>query len=371
MKNQEKYDGVILIVDDDPMNLSLLIDYLSLLGFDVLSAQDGQDAIQQATERQPDIILLDILMPGINGFDVCIRLKENALTQNIPIIFMTALSGTEDMVRGFDVGGVDYITKPFQQQEVAVRINRHISLQRHHRQLDELNTRKDAFFSIIAHDMRNALVPMIGLSNLLSEDYFDSKTVQSIAKKMDGYVHHAHQLLENLLYWASLRIEKIHVQPERINLHRILLEVRSLLRGHARQKKIMLTDLISPDIFVFADATMIAIVLRNLIMNGLKFTPSDGNVTITATILENDIEISINDTGVGISEEDRSRLFKIEQKFSTADTEGETGSGLGLILCKELVEKNSGSITIDTEVGKGTTCTFTLPKSEPQRHEDA
>lgn len=362
MSSEKKPKMSILVVDDQPTNLSLLFEYLDKMGFRVFVAQSGTNALEQVEYERPDIILLDVLMPGINGFETCERLKKNENTKDIPVIFMTALSRTEDIIRGFEVGGVDYITKPFQQEELLARIHTHLTLQRQRKELYELDAMKDRFFSIIAHDMRNALVPMIGLSDLLTDEYFDKHHVQGVARKMDEYIKNAHRLLENLLYWASLRSNKVHFQPVTIDLHHVLLEIRSLLRGHAREKQIDFLDSIEPETYIYADQEMTNMIFRNLITNGLKFTPHGGSVTVSASIQETYVEISVADTGVGIAEEHLPKLFKIDQKFHTTGTDGETGSGLGLILCKELVEKNGGEITVESNVGKGTTCRFTLPR---------
>ena len=368
MQRKDIQNASILVVDDNPMNLSLLFEYLGRMGFEVSIAQTGENALTQAVEKSPDIILLDILMPDLDGFEICRRLKKNEETQDIPVIFMTALSDTEDTVRGFEVGGVDYITKPFKREEVLARIHTHLTLQRQRRELYELNAVKDTFFSIAAHDMRNALVPMIGLSNLLSDENFDCDNVQDIARKMDEYVQKAHRMLENLLYWGSLQTKKIEFQPENIDLHNILLEVRGLLRGYARKKQVTLSDFIEPGTFVCADRKMTIMIFRNLIMNGIKFTPTGGTVTVSAQKNDANTEVSITDTGIGIAAKHQKKLFKIDQKFSTVGTDGETGSGLGLILCKELLERNNGDISIVSEEKKGTICTFTLPAPIVQKN---
>ncbi|MBD3309052.1 response regulator, partial [candidate division KSB3 bacterium] len=322
--------------------------------FRVLIAQSGQSAIEQIAYDRPDIILLDILMPEMNGFETCRRLKQEETTQDIPVIFMTALSEPEHVVRGFEVGGVDYITKPFQQEEVLARIMTHLTLRRQQRELY-------AFFSIIAHDMHHAIVPMIGLSNLLSDDRFNGQNIPQVAQKMDSYVKQAHQLLENLVYWAGLHTHKIDMHREVFDLHNILLEIRGMLRAQARQKQIDLLDLVEPNTWVYADPKMTSTILRNLLTNSLKFTPHEGKLTISATKQGHYIESCVRDTGVGMSEDQLQKLFRIDQKFSTLGTDGESGSGLGLILCKELIEKQEGTIRIESTVDKGTQVIFTLP----------
>lgn len=359
----EKIQGTtILVVDDDPQNLSLLFKYLTNMGLNVLSSQSGEHALTVARTEELDLILLDVLMPGLDGFETCRRLKHDPVTRNIPVIFITALDDPQSKVNGFEAGGVDYITKPFQQQEVLVRLAIHLNLESQRKELARLNREKDSFFYLIAHDMRNALVPMIGLSALLSDEYGNVEDVHAVAKKMDGYVKHAHRVLENLLQWSSVQIDKVSFQPERFDVQHVLLELRGLLRSYARLKAIDFEDAVPDGSFVFADQEMVRIVLRNLIMNGIYFTPHGGKLFFAARTLGDDLEIELRDTGVGITQENMQKLFKIDQKFSTVGTASEHGSGLGLILCKELLKKNRGDIRIESQLGQGTRVIVSLPK---------
>ena len=357
-------DATILVVDDNQELVSLLLKYLGEKGLKVLFSHDGEHALKIARTEHLDLILLDVLMPGPDGFEICRRFKRDPLTCHIPIVFMTALNDLQSKINGFEAGGVDYITKPFQQQEILIRIAIHLNLEFQRKELTRLNKEKDAFFSLIAHDMRNAMVPMIGLSDLLSDRYGNVENVRMVAKKMDEYVQHANRLLENLLYWSSLQINKVNFQPKRFDLQHILLELRSLLRGYARKKKIEFKDFVPADSFVFADQDMVRIVLRNVILNGIYFTPHGGELSFSARELEAHLEIGVHDSGVGIPEGNMRKLFRIDQKFSTVGTAGEHGSGLGLILCQELLKKNGGHIRVESQVGQGTTVFLTLPKKE-------
>lgn len=364
MQNIQQKQISILIVDDNPTNLSFLCDYLDRMGFNVLVGENGYEALTLAEEHLPDIILLDILMPGMDGFETCLRLKELEATEAIPVIFMTALSGIDDIVRGFEIGGVDYITKPFQQREVLARIHTHLTIQRQRSMLLELNLMKNTFFSTIGQDMRHALLPLIGLSNLLSDDQYDCDKAPEVAKKIDDYVQHAYRVLENLLFWGKLKFDNVKFQPENIDMYNILLEIRGLLRAHAHQKRITFSDTVEKQTYVYADQKMTGFILRNLISNGIKFTPEGGNIAISDRSLESgEMQIIIADTGIGIPKPNLAKLFKIDQKFSTPGTHGETGSGLGLLLCKVLAEKQGGDLRIQSQKGRGTTCIVTLPKS--------
>lgn len=366
MNNEEKQEARILIVDDNPTNLLVLFDYLNKMGFKVFVAQNGTNALEDVAANPPDLILLDVLMPGIDGFETCRCLKKDEALKDIPVIFMTALSGKEDMVKGFQVGGVDYITKPFQREEVVARIHTHLTLQRQRKALAELNAMKDRFFSIIAHDMRTALVPLIGLSDLLSQEMAKKSRIRTVASKMDGYVKHAYRLLENLLSWTSLQIGATEFHPNMIDLYNIALENSGLLRGYARKKQLHLSHSIPQKTLVYADEKMMNTVFRNLMANGIIFTAGHGAVTLSVNVLERLTEVIVSDTGVGIHEENIKKLFRIDQKFSTPGTDGEHGSGLGLILCKDLIERNGGTIRIESQPEKGTTVIFTVPRFPSQ-----
>jgi two-component system sensor histidine kinase/response regulator len=173
----------VLVVDDDPTNLSVLFNYLAEMGLKVFVAQDGESALEQVDYERPDIILLDILMPNIDGFETCLRLKANPATSDIPVVFMTALSDVEDIIKGFQIGAVDYITKPFHQEEVLARITTHLTLQHQRMKLYELNTMKNKFFSIVAHDMKEVLSTLVRKFIKLGEN---SKRDNGISPGNDG-----------------------------------------------------------------------------------------------------------------------------------------------------------------------------------------
>ena len=190
------------------------------------------------------------------------------------------------------------------------------------------------------------------------------KTLMRLPKKMDDYVKHAHRVLENLLYWSSVQIGKVSLHPEHFDVQHVLLELRGLLRSYARRKDLDFEDTVPLNSFMFADREMVRTILRNIIMNGIYFTPHGGKLFFAAREVYGGLEITLRDTGVGISEENMRKLFKIDRKFSTVGTDGEHGSGLGLILCKELLKKNGGDIRIESQVGQGTTVFLTLPKKQ-------
>ncbi len=367
----------ILVVDDNPTNLRMITTALDRDGFTTLVARDGISGIKKAKYAHPDLILLDVMMPGIDGFKTCHCLKANAGTADIPIIFMTALSNTEDKVRGFECGGVDYITKPLHHEEVIARITTHLRLrdlnqrlQKANGELTRLNANKDKFFSIVAHDLKGPFAPIIGNVDLLLErwDYFGAEEKQEMVGTIKRSAHRVLALLETLLQWSRMQRSRIECFPEMLPLFKIAHANIYLLSDAAAGKSITLKNSIPNDAIVYADKNMAHTILRNLISNAIKYTPREGSITVSSAPSAKKeestefVEISVSDTGIGISQEDQEKLFRIETHHTTLGTEKEKGTGLGLIICKDMVEKNGGTIRVTSRPKKGTTFSFTLPK---------
>ncbi|NEP84351.1 MAG: hybrid sensor histidine kinase/response regulator, partial [Okeania sp. SIO3B3] len=235
MTSIEYADKSVLIVDDSAVNLGVLVDYLQDVGFRTFTARDGEVAIERTKMVSPNIILLDIMMPGIDGFETCRRLKANAQTADIPVIFMTALNETKDKVAGFAAGAVDYITKPIQQEELLARMDTHLriydltvrlqsaneQLTQQAQELSASNATKDRLFSIIAHDLRGLFLPLLGFTDLLSlvETYKNTASAQRMAERAHGAAQSIYLLLERLLKWANLQQGQIPFQPDCIAVH--------------------------------------------------------------------------------------------------------------------------------------------------------
>jgi signal transduction histidine kinase len=365
-KSKEKQTKpLILIAEDIPKNMEVVCNILKKAGYRMAMAGNGRQALQMVSNVKPDLILLDIMMPEMDGFEACQHLKKDPETKDIPIIFLTAKTDIIDIVKGLELGAVDYITKPFRGAELLSRVKTHLELKFSREALKELNATKDKFFSIIAHDLKDPLQVLLFSADSLYNHY-DSFNE---SKKKD-YIHRFHNssqqitaLLENLLVWARSQSGAIEIEPGKIDIGALAAESIDLLKGNAQKKNITLSSQIGIGIFAFADKNMIRTVLRNLISNAVKFTPTGGEVKVNAsTSTQGDwLEISVTDTGVGINEQDITGLFRIDVKKNTRGTDNEKGTGLGLILCKEFVEKNNGSISVTSTPGKGSSFTFTLP----------
>lgn len=360
--NEDIKGAKILIVDDNPTNLGVLFNNLTNVGFTVLLVQDGKRALELVQSENPDIILLDIIMPDINGYEVCQELKQNEATREVPVIFMSALSDTVDKVRGFEIGAVDYITKPFQQEEVIARINAHLTIKRQREQLHQLNADKDRFFAIISHELKNQFVNLFILTETLQETIDPARELQHEAiLNINSVVDNTHKLLENLLDWASLKRGKLKYEPQILDVREIIYLTFDLLQSRAKDKGISLQTEVEDSVLVYADEKMIQAVMRNLVGNAIKFTNRGGYVKIYADAQPEQINIHVEDDGIGISEIGQSKLFRIDEKFKMNGTDDEPSNGLGLILCKEFVEKMGGQIWLKSEPEKGTTFSFSVP----------
>jgi two-component system, sensor histidine kinase and response regulator len=354
---------LILLVDDNTNNLGVLYSYLDAEHFTVLVSQSGERGVELARREKPDLILLDILLPGMSGFETCLRLKEFPETAEIPVIFISALTDVEDKVRGLQAGGVDYITKPFQHEEVLARINTHLTIKRQREELNRLNATKDRFFSIIAHDLRGPFMGLLGALELLRDsgsDMDDEATHELIVNLYETSERTFH-LLENLLEWARSQQQSVKTVFRSLAMADLIRETVDLFSSTAEQKGINMSVAVPDDLFAYADRNMINTVVRNLVNNAVKFTPRGGSVAITGTRRTELVEITVADTGVGMDTSEVKELFSLARHKSRAGTDGEQGSGLGLLLAHDYVTRNRGTLTVKSVPGKGSTFTVLVP----------
>jgi len=367
----------VLAVDDKLDNLKLLIKYLEDSGLELMVAQSGEEALRHLERITPDIILLDVLMPGIDGFETCRRLKNNQAMQEIPVIFMTALTETVDKVKGFEAGAVDYLTKPLHNEEVLARVNAHLTIREYQQQLVEQNTllqlkntqlleanaKKDKFFSIIAHDLKSPFSILMGYSATLLEhfEHLETEKIKQGITTINRNATRAYDLLVDLLMWALSHSGRMEYKLEEIDLGQITSENIELLQDRAKEKGITISSKIKKDLMLYSDKNMVSTVLRNLLTNAVKFTSKGGVVKVSSEAEKDKLKITVSDTGMGISEENINRLFRLDTFYSTLGSDNEKGSGMGLILCKEFINILKGEIWVESELNKGSRFIFTLP----------
>ncbi len=371
---------LILIVDDIPKNLQVLSNILNLEGYQIAFASNGRQALDVLQTALPDLILLDIMMPEMDGYEVCKKIKEDERLSDIPIIFLTGKAEQDDIVHGLKLGAVDYITKPFNAAELLSRVKTHVELkvardriveynkelELAKAQLTKLNAEKDKFFSIVAHDMRSPFTGFIGLTQLLSEEVenIEKDEIVTIASSMHKAANKLFSFLENLLEWSRSQMGSISLFFSQIDLKDAVNRIHYIFNETAAEKQITLINKIESVIYAKADNNTLNTILRNLTSNAIKFTKPGGTVEVDAEIYKEDKEyylVSVKDSGIGMSEDTKSRLFRLDAKVTTPGTNNEQGTGLGLLLVKEFVEKNTGKIWLESERGVGTTIYFTIP----------
>ena len=363
---ESKKKPLILIVDDTTKNIQVLGNMLYSKGYNISVATSGKEALESVKAKTPDLILLDIQMPEMDGFEVCKNLKSNPSTKEIPVIFLTAVTDPEKIVHGFELGAVDYITKPLNPAELFMRVATHIEIKESRTKLEELNATKDKFFKIIAHDLRNPFAGIMGLSEIMENELKDNgklneSTFLQYSQLIFNSAKSALSLIENLAQWAKSQTGEIVVSPRNLPFNNLLLNTLPIVTSNAFNKNIILEKNISDQDIVFADEALSNMIIRNLLTNAIKFTHPGGKIIVSTKIEGDFLEISISDTGIGISPKNLSKIFRIDSKFSSLGTNKEKGTGLGLILCQEFVEKQGGTIRVESELGKGSKFTFTLP----------
>nr|WP_320060263.1 response regulator [uncultured Bacteroides sp.] len=361
----------ILIVDDVTSNVLLLKVLLTNEKFNVITASGGLQAIDLVDKEHPDLILLDVMMPEMNGFEVAHHLKENPETAEIPIIFLTALNSTPDVVKGFQVGGNDFISKPFNKEELIIRITHQISLVAANRiilaQTEELQKTimgRDKLYSVIAHDLRSPVGSIKMVLNMLILNL----PAEKIGSEMYDLLTMANQttedvfsLLDNLLKWTKSQIGRMKVVYQDIDLAHLAEGVVEIFAMVAAVKKITVRGEIPEKVLVYGDTDMVKTVIRNLLSNAIKFSNEGAEILLTVETKDDMAVISVKDHGCGIDEEGQKKLLHTDTHFSTFGTNNEEGSGLGLFLCKDFAQKNGGELWFVSAKGEGSTFSFSVP----------
>jgi len=355
------HEDTILIIDDTPDNIKVLYQFLVNCGFNVLIAEAGEEGIQVTEKANPDLILLDILMPGMDGFEVCKYLKNQEQTRNIPIIFITALSQTEDKIRGFEMGAADYITKPFQQREVLARITAHLTLRRQQRQLQKRNLELDAFAHMVAHDLKNPLSAIANIMGVFLEG--DATLISSDWQKRLQFVEKAAWQTLNTIN-ALLKLAGVSRQAE-VNLGPLQM---SLIVEKAIQQLLPMIEeyqghLEQPNSWPMAVgyAPWVEDVWTNYLSNALKYGGKPPQLKLGADLQpEGMIRFWVQDNGQGLSKEAQAKLFTPFTRLH----KGVEGHGLGLSIVHQIVDKLGGQVGVESEIGQGSTFYFILQQEE-------
>lgn len=364
-------DYKILIVDDVMSNVLLLKVLLTNEKYKIATAGNGTEALAQVKAESPDLILLDVMMPDMDGFEVAQRLSKEPETAEIPIIFLTALNSTGDIVKGFQVGANDFISKPFNKEELLIRVKHQISLIEAKRiilaQTEELRKTimgRDKLYSVIAHDLRSPMGSIKMVLNMLILNL----PAETIGEEMYELLTMANQttedvfaLLDNLLKWTKSQIGKLQVVNQDIDLVEVTEGVIEIFTMVAGLKKIKIKMQAPEELGVNADIDMIKTVVRNLLSNAIKFSNEDSEVFVKVEAVDGMAVVSVQDHGCGIDEDSQKKLLHTDTHYSTFGTNNEEGSGLGLLLVQDFVRKNGGDLWFTSQKGEGSIFGFNLP----------
>ncbi|BBD54697.1 response regulator [Planktothrix agardhii 1801] len=369
------HQGHILIVDDTPDNLRLLSKTLSEQGYEVQCAINGKLALMAVKHEPPDLILLDIKMPEMDGYEVCERLKMQEETAAIPVIFLSALDDVFDKVKAFTVGGVDYITKPFQVEEVFARIenqltirrlqqklqNKNIKLEQLNQELKRSNRDLEEFAYVVSHDLQQPLQTITGFAELLlalkSEINLEQEAEEYVSPILEEGIR-MQELIKNLLEYSRVGTKKRNFEPTDCQeiLRKSLADLHSIIENSLA----IVTCEKLP--ILMADRIQLGQLFQNLIANGIKYQSPNIQPKIVISVQEKPEEwlFRVEDNGIGIKPENFDRIFQVFQRLHT--NQEYPGTGVGLAICKKIIERHQGRIWLESEWQIGTTFYFTLPK---------
>lgn len=367
--------GNILIVDDTPNNLRLLSSMLTEQGYEVRCATSGAVALMAIYTEHPDLVLMDVSMPGMDGYTLCKRLKGDAQTQNIPVIFLSALSETIDKVQAFQVGGIDYITKPFQIEEVLARIENQLVLRRMQLKLEkaeadarralaqekELNRLKSEFVSMLSHDFRTPLTSIQGFAELLHHRMaqLSPEAIDRYFDKINMAVEHLLHLLDEVLLIGGLEVGKVQCQPTSIDLKQFCHELVETLQFSVDQQPQICFTCTGTCTPAEMDPMLLQQILSNLLSNAIKYSPNGGQIRLDVNCQDDMATFRVQDQGIGIPIENQAHLF--ETFYRCSNVGPIKGTGLGLAVVKQCVDAHAGKIFLESIEGEGTTVTVTLP----------
>jgi signal transduction histidine kinase len=362
----------ILMVDDNPVNLKVLTSMLKQSGWRPRPVTDGRLGLQAARNEPPDLILLDVNLPEMNGYEICTQLKADTRLADIPVLFVSALGETLDKVRGFQVGGVDYITKPFQIDEVRARVATHLELRRQRREtqasyekLRESERLRDSLVHMIVHDLRSPLSTISSYLELFAEEAKEklgAETQMDVASAMRAARNMA-RMINGILDVSKMEAQMMKLDLCECDLVQVIGQNLNDFDSLVGAREIVFEHPAAPALLP-ADREIVARVVQNLLANALRFTPIGGRIRVGIAVEADHMRVFVTDTGPGIPADSHRKIFdKFAQVDASASSRNQT-SGLGLAFCKLAVEAHGGRIGVDSRQGGENTFWFTLPSRQ-------
>jgi signal transduction histidine kinase len=352
---------IVLVVDDQQANVRMVGALLARSGCQVLTALGGLEGLEQARAHKPDVVLLDMRMPGMDGFQVMEQLRAHPETRDLPVIFLTADDDRENLVRAFASGAIDYITKPFVAEELLARVRTHVDLKKSRDALRRFAQEKQQMAELVAHDLRNYFANIVFAADLVGGNARGAGDAQ-LERLADSIRSSADS---GMLFLQAFLEQQEHVahgaEVEPLPVRQMLCEVVDLLGRSAAAKRIELELLDHEMIIVSGLRPGVAHVLQNLVSNAIKYSPPDSRVSIGAMQTARTGRVMVMDRGPGIREEDQARLFQRFAKGGNEPTQGETSTGLGLAMAKQQARAMGGNLWYDAREGGGSIFTLELP----------
>jgi signal transduction histidine kinase len=365
----------ILLVDDDRMNLLILRRILHHEGYVLADADSAEAALAKYDEFHPDLVLFDVVLPGMNGFEACRELRRRHGAQAAPVMFITSKQESDDVVEGFSAGGVDYVFKPFAQKEVVARVRTHLQIrllmdqqQSLVEQLSRADAAKNKFLGMAAHDLRNPLSSIRGLAEFLSDGTVGPLTPDQL--ELINLIHQASRgmvtLVNDLLDVATIESGELKLSKSPVLISDIIEKSIALgaLESARKQTQIIFVERPAAAPPLFLDADKVRQVIDNLLSNAVKYSPPGSTVRISLSVRDDGAQsICVRDQGPGIVENERDRLFKDFSRLSAQPTGGEKSTGLGLAICRKIVDAHHGTITAENHPEGGCEFRVTFPQS--------
>ncbi|HUY74059.1 MAG TPA: hybrid sensor histidine kinase/response regulator [Candidatus Dormibacteraeota bacterium] len=355
----------VLIIDDSEDDVVMLERFLTDGDTSIMGLTDSSQAEQAFAEFKPDLVLLDLHMPPPDGLEILRRLRDSRGVLNlVPVVVLTGDVGPTARNTALDLGAVDYLTKPLDRQAVVVRVRNLLATRRLYTALVRSSQNKSNFLMNMSHEMRTPLSAIIGFSELMADDKlgrFDDATRHKFLEEINSSGRFLLALLDDILDLSKIEAGKMVLRIESLSIADIVIDVVTSMEPLATRKTIRLEADVATAGRAPADALKLKSMLLNLVSNAIKFTPIGGRVAIETRRLDDFVELSVSDTGIGISAADREHLFEEFRQFDSAISRQNHGTGLGLALTKRFVELHGGEIHLESEVGKGSTFTLRLP----------
>jgi len=369
----------ILVVDDDPRNRKLLEEYLLAAGYDVRVAPDGRTALAAASERPPDLVLLDVMMPDLSGLEVCRQLKNDPRTRLCQVVLVTALDGAPHRVVGLDTGADDYIAKPVRREEFMAKVRSMLRARRllaeleearetlalRNAKLEELEGLKETLTQTLVHDLKNPLAAVLGNLELMERKADES--VMHLVRRSKAAAWRMHQMILNLLDIGQLEEGKLLLHPECLDAGSLARKACQEMEGGAAQRGVTLEIVADEATAVLkGDAAVLRRVLDNLLSNAIEHSPQGGIVRVAVTLCDEGIEIAVSDQGSGVPPEFRERIFEKFQRLESRKSMPGANRGLGLTFCRLAVEAHGGTIWVDDAPEHGALFRALLPATEAE-----